>query len=246
MPVLVVLEILLQVTCVVHAVRSGRDRIWITVVVLLPLVGSIAYIACEVVPDLFGSRTGRRVAANAQRILDPGKAYRESQRQFEIAPTPYNRHRLAEACVDSGAYDEAISHYHALLTGSDVHEPKFMRGLATAQFMNADYGGALTTLDELRQHNPDYQSGDAHLLYARSLEAVGRDSDAISEYRALSTYYAGEEPRGRLMLLLQRLGREFEAAAVSEEILRSERLAPKHYVRSNSQWIEQAKRRTRV
>jgi hypothetical protein len=229
----------------VSSTRSepGRDRTWIFIIVLLPLVGSIAYLAAELVPDLFGTRTGRNVTAGAKRMIDPGKAHREAERQFEISSTPHNRQILAEACIQMGAHAEAASHYRALLTGSDQYEPKFMRGLATAQFMVGDYAGALTTLDALRQNNPDYQSGDAHLLYARALEAMDRHDDAIGEYRALSAYYPGEEPRGRLMQLLQRLGREPEAALVSEEILRSERLAPKHYVRSNRQWIDEAKRR---
>ena len=46
--------------------------------------------------------------------------------------------------------------------------------------------GTITALDDLRTANPDWQSGDAHLLYARALEGEGREAEALSEYQAVA------------------------------------------------------------
>src|ERR1700730_13905326 len=37
--------------------------------------------------------------------------------------------------------------------------------------------------------------GRGHLLYARALEDSGRTEDALAEYQAVTTYYAGAEAR---------------------------------------------------
>jgi hypothetical protein len=133
-----------------------------------------------------------------------------------------------------------------MLVGHDADDPELMRSLARAQTFAGDHAGALATLDELKRRNPRYQSADAHLLYARSLEGLGRLNEAIEEYGALAEYYSGEEPRGRMALLLDRLGRDAEAARVREQILRATRLAPKHYVKANRTWIEAARRAGRT
>ena len=52
----------LQAVFAVHCIRTGRNTIWIWVIVLLPLAGVIAYIIAEILPELFGSRTARRAA----------------------------------------------------------------------------------------------------------------------------------------------------------------------------------------
>lgn len=242
MPIVLIAELGLQLLCVLHAVRSGRDRTWIYIILFVPLAGSLAYIVAELLPELLGTRGARKAVAATRRILDPHQAYREALKQFEISPTAHNRRALAQACVESRAYGEAIQHYRSLLAGRDANDPEIMRALAEVQFLSGAHAAALATLDELKRHNPDYRSGEAHLIYARSLEALGRDAEAIEEYRTLCGYFGGEEARARLALLLNRLGREGEAAALCAEILRAERLAPKHYVRANREWIEIARR----
>jgi len=240
MPLLLGAEMALQVLCLIHALRTGRDRLWVYVIILLPAVGVVAYALCELLPELIGPRRAQEAADAARRLMDPDKPYREAERAFELAPTPHNRRRLADACAERSDFAGAAGHYRALLTGYDAADPELMRVLARALFANGDPTGALATLDELRRLNPDYRSGEAHLLYARALERLGRLDEAIGEYRALADYYGGEEPRGRLAALLERRGRDAEAAMVRAQILRSARLAPKHYVDANRPWIDAA------
>ena len=241
MPLLLGAEMALQVLCLIHALRTGRDRLWVYVILLIPAVGVVAYALCELLPELIGPRRAQEAVDAARRLIDPEKPYREAERAFELSPTPYNRRRLAEACAERGDFAGAAGHYRALLTGYDAADPELMRGIARVLSANGDPAGALATLEELRRLNPDYRSGDAHLLYARALEDLCRLSEAIEEYRALSGYYGGEEPRGRLAALLEAEGRTAEAAAVRAHILRAERLAPKHYVDANRPWIEAAR-----
>ena len=49
MPMLIA-TILLQVACAAHLVRTGRSPMWLLAILLLPIVGSLAYVVVEVVP----------------------------------------------------------------------------------------------------------------------------------------------------------------------------------------------------
>ena len=148
---------------------------------------------------------------------------------------------LAEACIGRQAYDEAIALYRGALTGVNADAPDIMEGLARALFLKGDPAGALAALDDLRARNPDYRSADAHMIYARSLEGLARDAEAIDEYAALARYFSGEEARCRLALILRRTGRLAEARPLFEEILRAQTLAPKHYIRAQREWIDIAR-----
>jgi hypothetical protein len=83
---------------------------------------------------------------------------------------------------------------------------------------------------------------EAQLLYARTLEALGRDGEAAREYEHLVTHAPGEEVRCRYALLLQRSGRVLEALGLYKEILSRSRRAPGHYPRQEREWITIAQR----
>jgi hypothetical protein len=241
MPFAAILHVLLGVACAVHVVRTGRSYFWIYIVLIFPIVGPLIYVIAEVLPDLIGARTTRRVASTARRILDPEKAYREASRNLQISPTAHNMCALAEACIDRQSYDEAITLYRGALAGQNADAPDIMEGLACAHFLKGDMAQALAVLDELRAKNPDYRSADAHMIYARSLEGLGRDAEALDEYAALTRYYNGEEARCRWALVLRKVGKAAEARALFEEIARAQKLAPSHYVKAQREWIDIAR-----
>jgi hypothetical protein len=103
----------------------------------------------------------------------------------------------------------------------------------------------VATLDELRRRRPEYQSGEGHLLYARSLEEIGRTDEAIEEYKALAGYFPGAEARVRYGLLLDRLDRQTEARVVLSDLLTHMRRAPKHVRKVQAEWIGMAEKALR-
>jgi hypothetical protein len=121
-----------------------------------------------------------------------------------------------------------------------------MAGKARAQFEVDEAAEAVATLDELRQRWPDYHSADAHLTYARALEACGRNEEALTEYRALYDYFIGAEARVRYGLLLARVGREGEAKAWLNEVLTQLRRAPAHVRTAQAEWINLAEKVVRA
>jgi len=69
-----------------------------------------------------------------------------------------------------GDYPQAARVLEMAATGVYKDDAGLLYTLARARFGAFDYLGTIKALDDLRAANPDWQSGDAHLLYARALE----------------------------------------------------------------------------
>ena len=212
------------------------------VIALLSLPGAIAYIAVEVVPELFRSRTAQRAARGLRKAMDPARELRRYESEARVAGNVASRQRYAQELVHHQRYEEAIGQYREALSGLYEHDPNLMLGLAQAQFGKGDASAARATLDELIRHNPDFRSPAGHLLYARALEAEGNVAKALEEYAVLAPSYPGAEASVRYAQLLQAQGRRAEAQKVARELLEQARIAPGHYRRAQRPWLDAAQR----
>lgn len=114
---------LLQILCVVHVVRTGRNYMWIFILLFLPGLGVIAYVIVEILPGLFGSRAARGLRSAAVSHLDPARELRRRRQALEETDTVDNRRLLAEALVASGQPAEAMELYRGILTGIHADDP---------------------------------------------------------------------------------------------------------------------------
>lgn len=232
-----------QVVLIVHVIKTGRNFLWIWVLLLLPAgVGGLAYLAVEILPELFRSRTAQRTARGLRRAMDPGAQLRRYENEARVTGNVASRQRYAEELARHGRYDEAIAQYEQALGGLYEHDPNLMLGLAQAQFGKGDARAARTTLDELIRQNPNFRSPDGHLLYARALEAEGNKPKALEEYRALAPSYPGAEAAVRYAQLLESQGQRAEAQRVARELLEQARIAPGHYRRAQRVWLDAAQK----
>jgi hypothetical protein len=214
-----ILSIAIQAGLIIHVIKTGRNQIWIWVLALLSFPGIIAYVAVEIIPDLFRSRTAQRTARGFRKAMDPQADLRRYESEARVAGNVSSRQRYAEELARHGRYDEAIAQYREALTGLYEHDPNLMLGIARAQFAKGDAVAARTTLDELIRLNPDFRSPEGHLLYARALEAEGNFTKALEEYQILAPSYPGAEAAVRYAQLLQSQGRRDEAQKVARELL---------------------------
>jgi hypothetical protein len=239
------LPIALMLAAVVHIIKTGRNFLWVYVVIFIPLFGALVYVAVEIVPAMFKSRTAQKFGANAKAIADPNKSFREARRAAEITGSVDSKRALAEEYVRRGDYGAAIEIYRDTLVGQFADDPALLMGLARAQFASGDGAGAQSSLDRLQAADPNFVSADGHLLYARALEMQGKDEEALAEYARLVPYYSGEEARARYGLLLQKNGRNDQAQAVYEEILKRLDSAPKRIQAMQKEWSDIARKNLR-
>jgi hypothetical protein len=239
---LVLLTLALQVIAVVHLFRTGRDMRWLFLIILLPAVGCLAYFIIEVLPSLRQNPSARRALQRAKAAVDPNRGVREGSLNYERSQNIETASRLAGELTKAGRYEEAIRVCTEARTGLFEDDPKILLALANAQFGHGDYVAAIATLDYLRDKNPGFRSADGHLVYARAHEESGATERALKEYAALANYYPGAEARVRQAILCKKLGRTEQAAELFAAVLKDARLAPKHFRRSQQEWIELAER----
>jgi hypothetical protein len=241
MPVAIVI-LLLDLTLVYHAAKTGRLQPWAFIILGIPVVGAFAYIIVELIPEWMGSTDGLKAKAALRKTLDPGKRLRELSDRLADADTVTNRVALANECLDLGRYNEASEHFDAVLRRPMGEEPAYMLGKAKAQFGLNLFDSALAVLDDLRARWPEFQSPEGHLIYARSLEGAGRTNDALAEYEALSGYFPGAEARVRHGMLLVAAGRAAEGHAILSEVLERIRRMPKYVRKVEAEWIALAEK----
>ena len=242
MPALAALVFGLQLLCLAHVMRTGRRCQWLFIILALPLVGCLAYLFLEILPDLRHSRAARQAVRDIGAVIDPERDLRELTERLAEVDTVENRAALADECLQRGRAADAKRLFQSCLTGVHATDHALMLGLSRAQFALQDYPGACETLDRLRAAHPNLDCPDGHLLYAHSKEQQGEVEQALIEYAALAEYYPGEEARCRLGLLLQKTGRVAEARALFEQVVRSVERASKLYYRTERDWYEVARR----
>lgn len=241
MPIAVVLTLALQIALAIHVAKTGRSLYWIMIIVMLPLIGGVAYLVVEVLPGLRNDPRARRALRSLGASLDPAKSRRRIEAELAHADTLENRRRLAEECLRLEDFDNAAVLYRRCLTGVYASDPNFMLGLAHALFGNRQFAECRDTLERLIAANPDFRSIDGHLLYARSLEALGEAAKALEEYATLAISYPGEEARWRYAELLKTQGRAAEARDVLQTMLKREQVAPRYYRKKERPWLDQAR-----
>lgn len=238
----VILSAILQIACIMHAVRTGRVQYWPIIILIGSFIGCLAYFLVEILPEIRNSRTTRRVVAQVSRSIDPEKRKRDIAAQLDVADTVENRIRLADECLQLGDFQNARVLFDRCLQGPYAHDPNFLLGRARAESGLGLHAEARATLDTLIAQNPEYRSNDGHLLYATTLEALGETGKALDEYRVLELSFPGEEARIRYARLLARTGRLREARDVYEGILKREKTAPAYYRKKERAFFDAAKK----
>ncbi|MEO1593866.1 MAG: hypothetical protein AAFS02_01325 [Pseudomonadota bacterium] len=226
----------LQLALLVHALRTQRDTIWVWILLLAPVVGALAYLLVEFLPDVMD---GRR-AARRRALRTVGQRGARAQ-PLQTDTTVGDALAEAQQHYDADEFREGLARLRQSLTGEHRHQPDLMLGVARMQFALDDAQAAVETLDALKDKNPDYRSPQGHLLYARAKEALGDIPAAIHEYEALCGYYAGPEPHVRFGDLLRAEGDEARARMLYFSVLEESEQAGKLYTERHKQWVDAAR-----
>ncbi|WP_411887545.1 tetratricopeptide repeat protein [Hydrocarboniphaga effusa] len=237
-----ILSLIIQVGLVVHVLKTGRNMSWIFILLFFPLVGTLAYLIVELLPEWTSSRGAHRLKRGISKSVNPDGDLRRATQQLAVADTVQNAMTLAAQYMEKQRYEEAEALYARYLKGINASDPLLLLGIAKAQFALGKFEAAEQSLDTFKQKNPDFRSPEGHLLYARTQEELGRIDAAIHEYDALRRNFPGPEPTCRLALLLQKRGDQARARELFQRIVDESRVAGKHYNTVHREWVALAKR----
>jgi hypothetical protein len=231
-----------QVACGMHVVRTGRQLTWLWIIIIAPFLGSLIYTLVEMGPEVMRSRQAAAAGEKARDIIDPDRRLRALMDNLDTVETAENKHAVGEEYLRRNEPQKALPLLLSAATGLYRDDPMILMTLAQAQFRCGQFAAATATLDHLKEKNPKFENADGHLLYARSLEAQGRHSEARGEYAAVIDYFPGAEARVRYGLFLQQLGEGAESRRVFQEVVRGFEKAGKVFIRDQREWYDIAKR----
>lgn len=187
------IHILIALYFAVHAVRSGQHMYWLFILFSFPLLGSAVYFFVIYLPQSGLDRGARRAVTLAAKSIDPGRELREARDAFDYTPTAQNQMRLARALLESGAAQEAATHYEACLKGPLSGDTEISWCAAQAHMESGQYGRAIERLQAIRAANPQFRAQAVSLALARSLAGAGRHDEARAEFDEALSRHGGFE-----------------------------------------------------
>jgi hypothetical protein len=234
------LSLAFSVALCVHVVRSGREMYWLFIILAFQPLGGVVYAIINVLPDMFGGSTARRITAAARETLDPTREYREAKQAVEDTPTVRNQSRLAAAAIGLAKYDEAERLYAEAAQGIHAEDPALLLGRANALLELERPAEALAVLEVLGRNEAEGRTPAASLALGRAYEGVGRIGEAETAYQWAAQRMPGFEGLGRYAAFMARHGRRDEAQdAVTEMDKRLTKLAAQ-FRREGRHWRDLA------
>ena len=239
MPLLAFVHIAVAIFFAVHAVRTGRNTIWLFALLAFPLLGSIVYFFAEFLPEKRNSAVVRKGGAALKSLIDPNRELREAEAALEQTPSMGNRLRLAQALLGAGRAAEALPHFEACAQGIFAHDPEALTGLARTQQRLGQTQAAWSTLNKLIGEHPARQTGELALLYAE-VAAQAAPEQAEAAFALALTRHGGIATNSAWGVWLASKGRATEARPVLEQVAKDARLSSNHARELNREAIEKA------
>jgi len=234
MPVLIGLSLLFSILMCVHVARSGRELYWMFIILIFQPVGGIVYGVVNVLPEIMGGSTARRIKQTAQQKLDPTRAYRAAKDACDDSPTAGNRMRLAAAAFDLERYDEAEMLYREAAQGIHQDDPVLMLGRAQALVELGRYAEALPVLEALGEHGEKGRTPAAAIAMGRAFHALDQYTEADDAFLWASERMPGLEASARYACFLADTGRGDEAQVLVNDL-------DKRYAKTKSHFRAEAK-----
>jgi hypothetical protein len=238
----IAITIALQVACIVHVFRHGRNTAWVMAIAFLPMIGMIAYFIVEIMPNLSRDRRVRQVKANIADSIDPERRVREARDAVEFSDTIANRMEYGDALMARGRYEQALEQYRIAERKSPHVDRTIGIRIAEAAYEAGLVGDALSALDRLPETTSQSEHDRRALLRAKVTELDGRHGDALALYRAIVDRVPGDEVRCRMAAILIADGDKAAARAVLNEVEMRKKRTPSAMLKANAEMYDWAKR----
>lgn len=233
------LSLLISVALCVHVVRTNQQIFWIFVILFIPVLGSLVYLAAVVIPEMVGGTRAKRMGMAARDAIDPGREYRTAKAAMADTATVHNRMRLAAAAAALGRHAEAEQLYAGAAQGIHADDTTLLLGRANALIELGRASEALPLVDKLVQEQATRSPATA-LAQARAYEALGHYKEADAAYQWAAGRLPGLEALGRYAAFLAHTGRKSEAADSLAEIDRRIERSNPQFRRESRPWRDLA------
>jgi hypothetical protein len=192
-------SLLISLAIAYHAIRNGKSPLWLVGLAVTSFLGLLAtvafwlaYLVFAVIPDMLRSAPARRFADNVVSAADPGRNSREKLRQVEQVGSVDSKRALAEECIRTGRFADAVELYESAMQGPlGGSDPALMKGLARAKMLSGDGAAAEALFVKVKENDPAAYDSEAELDHARALEIQGKNNEAVAQYEKVVSRYPG-------------------------------------------------------
>lgn len=172
------IHIIAAVFFAVHAVRTGQGLYWVFLLFIAPFLGSLVYFFAIYLPQSRIQHNVGKAANIAMQTLDPGKALRQAQAEYDLTPTAQNRMRLAQCLLDADQAAAAAEHYEACLQGPFASDPEIQLGAAQARLANKQAQQAADLLHTIHSEQPKFRPESVTIALAKTYGTLGQPEQA--------------------------------------------------------------------
>jgi hypothetical protein len=236
------ISIALQVLCIVHVFRTGRNTAWIMAIAFLPMVGILAYFIVEILPGLPHDRRVREARTKIADKMDPERRVREARDAAEFSDTAGNRIEYGDALMERGCYAEALDQFRAAERLAPHTDRTIGMRIAEAAYEAGRYVEALAAIDALPETISRTEIDRRALLRAKVAEADGRTTDALAIYREIVDRVPGDEIRCRIAGILIAKGDKAGARKVLREVEQRMKRTPPVTLKADAAMYDWVKR----
>jgi len=236
MPVLFGFSIVFSILLCVHVVRGGRETYWLWIILAFQPLGGVIYLLTNVIPELVGGPSARKLSYAAREKLDPTREYRAAQAACEDTPTVRNQARLAAAASGLGRHAEAEKLYAEAAQGIHADDPALLLGRAVALVELGRHADALEQLSRLGDNADAGRTPAAALALGRAHEGLGRFGEADTAYQWAAQRMPGFEGLGRYAAFMGRTGRHDEAKDIIAEMDKRIAKTSRHFRKEAQGW----------
>jgi hypothetical protein len=232
------IPLILAIICIIHIVKTGKDRVWIYVVVFIPVIGSVAYFVTEILPSLFSGRKTREIARSFSNSVFGDKKIKDLESLVKLADTYQNKYALAEAHLAVKNYDKAIEIFLSCRTGIYSDDPHLLQVIAHTYTLIGDWVNARQYFEKVvttNQLDKKYR-----VMYALSLVSTGENGKPEEIFRELEKE-SNIEGTYEYAKFLEKTGKPELAKKKYEYIVFIASTIPRFVFRENKKWIELSK-----
>jgi len=225
---------ILQIALVIHVYRTGRPYWWTWVLFMAPLIGGLAYVIVELLPD-FHAPQGffHSLKPRKWRIAD-------LREELEETETIKNRLRLAEELFAAGETVEAHAVAVECLKGVFQNDPRTLVDVARYKVALGQHQEAYAILARVDTTGNRMLGLELQVRRGDCLTALGRYADAEVTYESVVERFIGEAPRAGLAAVYEKTGRNEKAIETWRAIQKKFRKASPAWRRTERQWYKLA------
>ncbi|OHD14009.1 MAG: hypothetical protein A2Z98_14780 [Spirochaetes bacterium GWB1_27_13] len=184
MPIaLVLIPYLMQLLCIIHVIKNGRNTSWLYIIIFAPYVGGIAYFIIEILPTLNYHNTVSSITDIIATSISPSYKLKELESKANYSPTYENKKNLADEYLNCGYFDKAIEIYDNILVSAYKDNYEIMLLKAKSLYGSKNYEEAYVIIKKLDENKYKYRNESELLIKLKIFEHILSKEEIYQLYK---------------------------------------------------------------